>query len=134
MKTISKYLCDICNREHSTSAFALACEAKGYPEETKDIKEGDTIDFWCQHKASEVGTLETYSEEKGKVIYKFTAFNDKLNNHVDLMVCEVIEPDGNKIERQVLIIDIEKEGKKLFSPSSYKFKLGWAENLKATRK
>ncbi len=132
MKPITKYLCDICEREHSTEKLALTCEAKGYPKETEHIKEGDEITFWCQHKPVEESSLETYTEEKGKVLYKFTAFNDKQNNHVDVIVCEV-EEDGVKIERQMMLMYFENEGKKLFSPSSMKYKLGWAAGLKSMR-
>lgn len=133
MKTTTKYLCGICEHEYSTEPLALACEGKGFPQETAHIKEGDKIKFWAQHKPMEASSLEDYNEEEGIVLYKFTAFHAKRNEHMDVIVCEVGEGE-NKIERQMTMMDFEKEGKKLFSPSSWQYKLGWAEGLKQLKK
>lgn len=133
MKKITKYICDICNQEHFTEGQALHCESLGLPQDTANIKEGDEIGFWAQHKQNELGAMVTYADDKGIVLYKFATFNEKTKDHQDIMVVACKSPEGVDIERSVLMIELDKEGKKLYSPCEYIFKSGWANALKAAR-
>lgn len=42
MKTISKYQCEICNRQYNTEAQALECEARPVVHD-RGVKVGDTV-------------------------------------------------------------------------------------------
>lgn len=133
MKTKTKYVCDICNSEYDTPGRANQCEAMGYPASTTNIKEGDEIDFYREQKDNEVGVISTYFHDKGIVLYKFGTYHEGDNRHVEIMVVACKDDEGIEIERQVLEIDLQSEGKKLFSPNDYKFKKGWAAALRQMR-
>lgn len=138
MTPITKYLCDICRTIHDSEVVALACEAKGLPQETLNIKEGDVIEFEREETGAPGSSIVTYIKEKGKVLYKFAVKNDKKNCHQDIMVCECTDKtEGVEpvvIERGVLMVKLEKEGEQLFSPAEYTWKKGWAEVLRTNEK
>lgn len=131
MKTTTKYLCSICEKEYTQETDAARCEALGYPESTKNIKVGDVIEFEREETASPGSAMVTYIREKGTVIHKITSFHDKLGKHWDISMCNVaarLKEDGTEefpaCERGVVEITVEGEGPKLLGPAEYAFKVG----------
>lgn len=128
-KATQKFTCDICGSEYATEGLAKQCENLGYDETTSTIKEGDEVEFTREQRGE--GSHLTFFRDKGKVIHKFVAYNQKANKHLDVLMLACKDDEGKEIERSAFIVVVEGDEKpQLFSAPSEQFSVGFTQALK----
>lgn len=130
MKIIEKYLCDVCDMEYYKPSEAEACEKRPIDPKTDAIKVGDNLTFYMEIPLKD-GFSQTYKEITAPVIYKKTAFNEKLRTHNQVIFCAVPKADDHEEqERGVIVVPMAEEGDQFYAPTVYQYKPGFVEEIK----